>query len=277
MKVPAPPPPQAPHPAPRHLFRNSVPDGGGTSAMDVKENILRPTVTATLSLLCLLLSPSKALMDLLVDLCGRHHLNPSLHTLELLSPEGHSLGFKANALLGSFDVACVLIKEKVVEERVTRRPAPKVPEKTVRLMVNFHGNQKAVVRVNPLVPLQALIPAVCDKCDFDPAHVLLLKDGISRHELPPDKSLTELGIRELYAHDQSLGKRLAQPTRLLMWSRVFTTVVSVTNQPRMQPRLTHAGILSFIWHLKTLVQCCVSTVRQILHYITTIITQVTYQ
>ncbi|MEQ2269561.1 hypothetical protein XENORESO_006259, partial [Xenotaenia resolanae] len=143
-------------------------------------------------------------MDLLVDLCGRHHLNPSLHTLELLSPEGHSLGFKPNALLGSFNVACVLMKEKVVEEKVTRRPAPKVPEKTVRLMVNFHGSQKAVVRVNPLVPLQALIPAICDKCDFDPAHVLLLKDGISRHELPQDKSLTELGIKELYVHDQSL-------------------------------------------------------------------------
>ncbi|XP_043973870.1 protein cordon-bleu isoform X2 [Gambusia affinis] len=209
MKVPAPPPPQAPQPAPRHLFRYSVPDGGGTSAMDVKENILRPTVIFQLTLphgyqVSVTEDGSKPLMDLLVDLCGHHHLNPSMHTLELLSPEGHSLGFKPNALLGSFNVACVLIKEKVVEEKVTRKPAPKVPEKTVRLMVNFHGNQKAVLRVNPLVPLQALIPAICDKCDFDPAHVLLLKDCTSRHELPLDKSLTELGIKELYVHDQSL-------------------------------------------------------------------------
>lgn len=67
-------------------------------------------------------------MDLLVELCSRHHLNPALHTLELLSPEGHSLGFKPNAPLGSLDVACVLIKEKVWEDRVVRRPAPKVPE-----------------------------------------------------------------------------------------------------------------------------------------------------
>ncbi|XP_035986483.1 protein cordon-bleu isoform X1 [Fundulus heteroclitus] len=235
MKVPAPPPPQAPHPAPRHLFRNSVPDGGGTSAMDVKENILRPTVAFQLTLprgyqVSVTEDGSKALMDLLVDLCGRHHLNPSLHTLELLSPEGHSLGFKANALLGSFDVACVLIKEKVVEERVTRRPAPKVPEKTVRLMVNFHGNQKAVVRVNPLVPLQALIPAVCDKCDFDPAHVLLLKDGISRHELPLDKSLTELGIRELYAHDQSLvlqPKRASAPALNKYADSIYSSTASL--------------------------------------------------
>lgn len=67
-------------------------------------------------------------MDLLVELCSHYHLNPALHTLELLSPEGHTLGFKPNALLGSLNVACVLIKEKVWEEKVVRRPAPKVPE-----------------------------------------------------------------------------------------------------------------------------------------------------
>lgn len=91
-----------------------------------------PTLYFTFSLFtplnALSLSLSKALMDLLVELCSRYHLNPALHTLELLSPEGHSLGFKPNALLGSLNVACVLIKEKVWEEKVVRRPAPKVPE-----------------------------------------------------------------------------------------------------------------------------------------------------
>lgn len=67
-------------------------------------------------------------MDLLVELCSHFHLNPALHTLELFSPEGHTLGFKPNALLGSLNVACVLIKEKVLEEKVVRRPTPKVPE-----------------------------------------------------------------------------------------------------------------------------------------------------
>nr|XP_015804631.1 protein cordon-bleu isoform X1 [Nothobranchius furzeri] len=209
MKVHAPPPPQVPQPAPRNLFRNSAPDGGGASAIDAKENLLKPTVDVLLTLphgyqTSVTEDGSKALMDLLVEVCSRHQLNPSLHTLELLSPEGHSLGFKPNALLGSLNVACVLIKEKVAEEKAPRRPAPKVPEKTVRLMVNYHGNQKAVVRVNPLVPLQTLTPVICEKCDFDPEHVLLLKDGVSRHELKLDKSLTELGIKELYAHDKSL-------------------------------------------------------------------------
>ncbi|KAM8869995.1 protein cordon-bleu isoform 3-T6 [Spinachia spinachia] len=221
MKARAPaPPPQAPLPAPRHIFRNVGPDGGGASGMDTREHMLRPTVDLQLTLprgnqTSVTEDGSKALMDLLVELCSRHHLNPALHTLELLSPEGHSLGFKPNALLGSFDVACVLIKEKVWEDKVVRRPAPKVPEKTVRLMVNYHGSQKAVVRVNPFVPLQALVPVICDKCEFEPARVLLLKDGISRRELPLDKSLSELGIKELYVHNQSLVfqlKRASAPT-----------------------------------------------------------------
>ncbi|XP_054477072.1 protein cordon-bleu isoform X2 [Anoplopoma fimbria] len=240
MKARAPPPPQAPLPAPRHIFRNAVPDGGGTSGMDAKENMLRPTVDLQITLpqgnqTSVTEDGSKALMDLLVELCSRHHLNPSLHTLELLSPEGHSLGFKPNALLGSLNVACVLIKEKVWEDRVVRRPAPKVPEKTVRLMVNYHGSQKAVVRVNPFLPLQALVPVICDKCEFEPAHVLLLKDSISRHELPLDKTLTELGIKELYVHNQSLvlqPKRASAP--LLNYSDSFCS--STTSLDRAEKK-----------------------------------------
>ncbi|XP_075868577.1 protein cordon-bleu isoform X4 [Nelusetta ayraudi] len=209
MKARAPPPPQAPQPAPRQIFRNSAPGGGGVSGTDAKENILRPAVDLQLSLpggykTSVTEDGSKALMDLLVELCGRHHLNPALHTLELVSPEGRALAFKPNALLGSLDVASVHIKEKVSEEKVAHRPAPKVPEKTIRLMVNYHGSQKAVVRVNPSVPLGTLVPVICEKCDFDTAHVLLLRDSVSRRELPLDKSLSELDIKELYVHNRSL-------------------------------------------------------------------------
>ncbi|KAI4898074.1 hypothetical protein NFI96_018075 [Prochilodus magdalenae] len=143
-------------------------------------------------------------MDLLVDLCSQYHLNPSYHTLELLSPEAQPVAFKPNALLGTLDVSCALIKERVPEERVVRKPPPKVPEKTVRLVVNFHRGQKAVVRVNPVVPLQSLVPVICQKCEFDPAHVLLLRDSVSNYELDLRKSLSELDIRELYVLDQKL-------------------------------------------------------------------------
>uniref|UniRef100_A0A672Q152 Cordon-bleu ubiquitin-like domain-containing protein n=1 Tax=Sinocyclocheilus grahami TaxID=75366 RepID=A0A672Q152_SINGR len=100
------------------------------------------------------------------------------------------VSFKPNTLLGALDVSCALIKE--------------VPEKTVRLVVNYHRSQKAMVRVNPLAPLHILVPVICQKCEFDPAHVLLFRDNISHQQLDLDKCLSELDIRELYVLDQKL-------------------------------------------------------------------------
>ncbi|XP_048008286.1 protein cordon-bleu isoform X6 [Megalobrama amblycephala] len=207
MKAKAPPPPRPPQPAPRKIFRNAVPDGGGSSGGDSKENMLRPSVDLHISLpsgyqTTVNVDGRKALMDLLVDLCSQYHLNPAYHTLELLSPDAQPVSFKPNALLGALDVSCALIKERVLEDKVIRKPPPKVPEKTVRLVVNYHHSQKAVVRVNPLVPLHTLVPVICQKCEFDPAHVLLFRDNISHQQLELDKSLSELGIRELYVLDQ---------------------------------------------------------------------------
>nr|XP_046158450.1 protein cordon-bleu-like isoform X2 [Oncorhynchus gorbuscha] len=219
MKSRAPPPPLAPEPAPRRIFRNAVPDGGGSAqgsmgsmVMDTKENMMRTSVDLHITLpqgyqTSSTVDGSKALMDLLVDLCSRYHLNPAYHTLELLSSEGLSISFKPNSLLGSLDVVAISIREKVLQDKVVRKPPPKVPEKTVRLVVNYHRSQKAVVRVSPLVPLGSLVPAICEKCDFDPAHVLLLKDNVSNHELELDKCLSELGIRELYVLDQTLVRQ----------------------------------------------------------------------
>ncbi|XP_056330950.1 protein cordon-bleu isoform X2 [Danio aesculapii] len=209
MKAQAPPPPRPPQPAPRRIFRNAVPDGGGSSGGDSKENMLRSSVDLHISLptgyqTTINVDGRKALMDLLVDLCSQYHLNPAYHTLELLSPEAQPVSFKPNALLGALDVSCALIKERVLEDKVIRKPPPKVPEKTVRLVVNYHRSQKAVVRVNPLASLQTLVPVICQKCEFDPAHVLLFKDNISHQQLDLDKSLSDLGIRELYVLDQTL-------------------------------------------------------------------------
>ncbi|XP_051720753.1 protein cordon-bleu isoform X3 [Ctenopharyngodon idella] len=209
MKAKAPPPPLPPQPAPRKIFRNAVPDGGGSSGGDSKENMLRPSIDLHISLpsgyqTTVNVDGRKALMDLLVDLCSQYHLNPAYHTLELLSPDAQPVSFKPNALLGALDVSCALIKERVLEDKVIRKPPPKVPEKTVRLVVNYHHSQKAVVRVNPLVPLHTLVPVICQKCEFDPTHVLLFRDNISHQQLELDKSLSELGIRELYVLDQML-------------------------------------------------------------------------
>ncbi|XP_061104080.1 protein cordon-bleu isoform X3 [Conger conger] len=210
MKGRAPPPPHAPQPAPRRIFsaRNAVPDGG-LGGDDTKENVFRPSVDLLITLpeghqTSGSVDGRKALLDLLVDLCSQHHLSPAHHTLELLSANGQPLAFKPNTLLGALDVHHVHIREKVAEEKVVRRPPPKVPEKSVRLVVNFHGTQKAVLRVNPLVPLGSLVPVICDKCEFEPSHVLLLQDNVSNRELDLNQSLSELGIKELYVLDQSL-------------------------------------------------------------------------
>lgn len=93
-------------------------------------------------------------------------------------------------------------------------------------MVNYHGSQKAVVRVNPSVPLGTLVPVICEKCDFDSAHVLLLRDSVSRRELPLDKSLCELDIKELYVHDRSLGTVKIQ---ILSWVSFISTTTTCQN------------------------------------------------
>ncbi|XP_041101726.1 protein cordon-bleu-like isoform X2 [Polyodon spathula] len=217
MKARAPPPPQAPQPAPRRTFPAAQPtavESSEQSTGDLKENELCLTVDVLIVLPDGMekkrtVNGSKALMDLLVDLCSQYHLSPADHTLELQSSEAQPLAFKPNTLLGKLDVHTVLIKEKVVEEK-PRRPPPKVPEKSVRLIVNYHRTQKAVVRVNPLVPLKNLIPLICEKCEFDPRHVILLRDNINNRELELSKSLNDLGIRELYLLDHSLVNHLSK-------------------------------------------------------------------
>ncbi|XP_026979919.1 protein cordon-bleu isoform X8 [Sagmatias obliquidens] len=148
---------------------------------------------------------SHAMMDLLVELCLQNHLNPSNHALEIRSSETQQpLNFKPNTLVGTLNAHTVFLKEKVPEAKVKAGPA-KVPEKTVRLVVNYLRTQKAVVRVSPEVPLQSILPVICAKCDVSPEHVVLLRDNVAGEELELSKSLNELGIKELYAWDNKRG------------------------------------------------------------------------
>ncbi|XP_023604600.1 protein cordon-bleu [Myotis lucifugus] len=84
---------------------------------------------------------------------------------------------------------------------LTELPAPVSSQKSVRLVVNYLRTQKAVVRVSPEVPLHSLLPVICAKCDVSPEHVVLLRDNVAGEELELSKSLSELGIKELYAWD----------------------------------------------------------------------------
>lgn len=68
---------------------------------------------------------SKAQMDLLVALCAQYHLNPSSHTLELVTAN-KSIKFKPNALIGTFNAEKVILKSK--EEDKNKKKGPQMPE-----------------------------------------------------------------------------------------------------------------------------------------------------
>lgn len=72
---------------------------------------------------------------------------------------------------------------------------------SVRLLINYNKSYKAVVRVSPQVPLELLLPIVCDKCEFREESTVLLRDSQSTDPLDLSRSLNELGLREVYAID----------------------------------------------------------------------------
>ncbi|NXG73507.1 COBL1 protein, partial [Baryphthengus martii] len=142
----------------------------------------------------------KPMMDLLIFLCAQYHLNPSSYTIELVSAENSQIKFKPNTPVGMLEVEKVIVKPKQMDKK---KPAPVIPEQTVRVVINYKRTQKTVVRVSPHSPLQDLIPIICSKCEFDPSHTLLLKNYQSQEPLDVTKSLNDLGLRELYAMDIS--------------------------------------------------------------------------
>ncbi|XP_073534424.1 protein cordon-bleu isoform X2 [Phyllobates terribilis] len=206
IKAPAPPPPiqSTSKPQMEHMSSTESEGTGNEISEEAKENLLHRTVDLTICLpdgqeKTVTVDGSKAVMDFLVDLCSQHHLNPAQHALDVRSGVSQQpLTLRPNTLIGTLDVETIFLKEKVTEVKV-RKPPPKIPEKTVRLVVNFLGTQKAVVRVNPAVPLRNILPAVCEKCELSHENVTLLRDAISKEELDMSRSLNELGIKELYA------------------------------------------------------------------------------
>ncbi|KAK2856754.1 hypothetical protein Q5P01_005489 [Channa striata] len=141
---------------------------------------------------------SKPVMDVLVTLCASYRLNPSDYTVEFLSPNKNNISFKPNSPVGSLDAEKVVLKPKGLEENIKR---PYMPEATVRLLINYNKAHKAVVRVNPRVPLEMLLPVVCDKCEFKIETTVLLRDSQSKEPLDLNKTLNEHGLREVFAID----------------------------------------------------------------------------
>ncbi|XP_041662662.1 cordon-bleu protein-like 1b isoform X2 [Cheilinus undulatus] len=142
---------------------------------------------------------SKPLMDLLVTLCAKYHLNPSSHTLELVTSNRKNTKLKPNALIGTLDAEKILLKPK--GEDKNKKTVPQMPEATVRMVINYKKTQKTILRVNPRVPLSDHLPAICEKCEFDVETTVLLRDVHSLAPLDMSHSLNDYAIREVYARD----------------------------------------------------------------------------
>ncbi|XP_074551635.1 cordon-bleu protein-like 1b isoform X2 [Halichoeres trimaculatus] len=142
---------------------------------------------------------SKPLMDLLVTLCAKYHLNPSSHTLELVTTNRKKTKLKPNALIGTLDAEKILLKPK--GEDKNKRTTPQMPEATVRMVINYKMTQKTILRVSPRVPLSEHLPAICEKCEFDVESTVLLRDVHSLAPLDMSHSLNDYAIREVYARD----------------------------------------------------------------------------
>uniref|UniRef100_A0A3Q1EFZ7 Cordon-bleu ubiquitin-like domain-containing protein n=1 Tax=Acanthochromis polyacanthus TaxID=80966 RepID=A0A3Q1EFZ7_9TELE len=144
---------------------------------------------------------SKPVMDFLVTLCASHHLNPSDYTVEVLSPNKNNIGFKPNSPVGLLEAEKIVLKPRGVEEKEIRRPY--MPEATVRLLINYSKSHKTVVRVNPRLPLEMLLPMVCEKCELQVATTSLLRDAQSKEPLDLSKTLNDHGLREVFAKDSA--------------------------------------------------------------------------
>ncbi|CAK6965530.1 cordon-bleu protein-like 1 [Scomber scombrus] len=153
---------------------------------------------------------SKPVMDLLVTLCASYHLNPSDYTVEVLSPNKNIISFKPNSPIGSLEAEKIVLKPKGMEEKIKK---PYMPEATVRLLINYNKSHKAVVRVNPRVPLETLLPAVCDKCELNVETTVLLRESLSEDPLDLTMTLNEHGLREVFAKDTASKDPADQPHR----------------------------------------------------------------
>lgn len=77
-------------------------------------------------------------MDLLVTLCAKYHLNPSSHTLELVTAKKNNTKLKPNALVGTLDAEKIILKPKGVDKN--KKTGPQMPEvrSTHDTMHDFH-------------------------------------------------------------------------------------------------------------------------------------------
>ncbi|XP_061758298.1 cordon-bleu protein-like 1 [Nerophis ophidion] len=102
--------------------------------------------------------------------------------------------------MGSLKAETVVLTPHGTKDKIK---SPNMPEVTVRLLINYNKSHKTVVRVSPQVPIERLLPVLCEKCDLRVETTVLLRDDRSQEPLDINKTLNEHGIRELYAEGRT--------------------------------------------------------------------------
>lgn len=77
------------------------------------------------------------MIDLLVMLCAKYHLNPSGHTIELVSTNKNQVKFKPNALIGALEAEKILLRPKGMEDK-NKKTGPQMPEVQVSSLIRSH-------------------------------------------------------------------------------------------------------------------------------------------
>ncbi|XP_055069995.2 uncharacterized protein cobll1a isoform X2 [Misgurnus anguillicaudatus] len=176
--------------------------------MDPQQDLTERDITLTIQLpggqeTTTTVHGSKPVMDVLVTLCAQHRLVPSDNVIKLISANHNHIRFKPNSPIGSLEFEKVVLQPKGSDD--ANKKKPHMPVATVRLMINYKKSHKAVVRVNPKVPLAELVPLVCEKCEFNPNTTIFLRTCHSEDPLDLTKTLNDYGIKELYAKDTKGG------------------------------------------------------------------------
>ncbi|KAK3591154.1 hypothetical protein CHS0354_040220 [Potamilus streckersoni] len=119
--------------------------------------------------------PNTPMMDLLVNLAASSRLNPTKHTLCVLSPDRKKMvDYKAHQTVGSLTttenrtVFLQIVPKKTEEEKKKSKSAQPF-EMTYRFTINLPHGQKKVVRMSPKTALSEIHQTICQERHFDPA------------------------------------------------------------------------------------------------------------
>ncbi|XP_077461016.1 cordon-bleu protein-like 1 [Stigmatopora argus] len=127
---------------------------------------------------------------------------------------------------------------------------PYVPEATVRLLINYKKSNKTVLRVNPQLPLERLLPLVCQKCELSVETTVLLRDCRSKETLDIAKTLNEHGLREVFAWDTAYQEPSFDQYQLCTHEPAKRSTLHHLDQSTEKKKQQVTGFLRFCRKLK---------------------------